>query len=306
MFLQARGPIMNSPVENNQPEQTPSRCDVLIVGGGIAGLYAAYRLRQIWESADQRARDELAANLNLKATDVLDVVILEEHPLELGGRVRSVKLPFPKGAVTAEVGPMRFTTRQKLLRRLLHDLEITTIPFRGEGFDKSYFLRGEHFRDDDVKGGKAPYNLHDTPDRHEHNRSVEDLVQAVFDTTLTELSIDSDSYLDDGSVFEPKYYVAHGTVRALTEILKNESDQPKVVAKAQRKLDADYLSTLRALEKLRDKALRAKLTHEEWRQIQEHCLLRGSIHLRDIGLWNLLHHYLSPANWSRMGSATNL
>src|SRR6185503_3685541 len=53
-------------------------------------------------------------------------------------------------------------------------------------------------------------------------------------------------------------------------------------------------ATLRALEKLRDKTLRARLTHEEWRQIQEHCLLRGTIHLRDIGLWNLLHHYLSP------------
>jgi hypothetical protein len=281
---------MNSPVENTQAERDPSRYDVLIVGGGIAGLYAAYRLRQVWLSP---ARTELAKSLRRDPGGVLQVVILEENPLELGGRVRAVKLPFPQGAVTAEVGPMRFTTRQKLLRRLLHDLDIGTIPFKGEGFEKSYFLRGKHFRDGDVKAGRAPYNLDNTPERQEQNKTVDELVQAVFDATLIELSIDSDSYLDNGSVFGKKYYVDHPTLRALTEILKNESAD-KIVANAQRKLDADYLSTLRALEKLRDKTLRADLTHAEWRQIQEHCLLLGKIHLRDIGLWNLLHHYLSP------------
>jgi|GEM_PF-5413267 len=261
---------MTSSTTSSPDEQTKGLYDVAIVGGGIAGLYAAYRLRQIWKADDEAAREQLSTHLKLAAGRTLRVVILEENPLELGGRVRAVKLPFPGGAVTAEVGPMRFTTRQKLVRRLLDDLGIRTMPFKGEGFDTSYFLRGKHFSDDDVKSGKSPYNLQNTSERPEQNKHLEELVQMVFDNTVKELSIDSASY---------------------TKI----TDDPKLSdTEKTAQFNKAYLSTLRALEKLRDKILRETLTHEEWLEIQDHCLLRGKIHLRDIGLWNLLHHYLSP------------
>ena len=75
---------------------------------------------------------------------------------------------------------MRFTTRQKLVRRLLHDLGIKTVPFKGEGFDKSYFLRGKHFRDDDLKKCASPCKLPDTPERRERGRVPDDLVKMVL------------------------------------------------------------------------------------------------------------------------------
>lgn len=225
-----------------------AECDVAIVGGGIAGLYAAYRLRQTWESPDERTK--LAKQLNLAPNGRLTVFIFEENPLELGGRLRTVKLPFPHGSVTTEVGAMRFTTRQILLRRLLHDLGINTTSFKAEGFDKSYFLRGQHFRDDELRNDSAPYNLADTPERNEKGKTPDELVAMVLERALKELVL-----------------VKGGLLRA---------------------------KTLLVLEKLRDKILRTKLDHEDWKAIQEDARLLGDVRLRDIGLWNLIHHYLSP------------
>ncbi|HYR29769.1 MAG TPA: RidA family protein, partial [Thermoanaerobaculia bacterium] len=51
---------------------------------------------------------------------------------------------------------------------------------------------------------------------------------------------------------------------------------------------------LLVLEKLRSKAARETLTHEEWLLIQKHGLLTGIVELSNLGVLNLLHHYLSP------------
>lgn len=217
---------------------------VAIVGGGIAGLYAAYRLRQAWKTQPEKLREWLGITHDQRR---LDVVILERNPIVLGGRIRTADLPFPGGSVRAELGAMRITKRHLLARNLLAELEIRTVPFEGEGFSEHYFLRGKHFDSGDVESDDPaifPYTL-EAP--HE-KKTPGDLVEHVFEKALKELSLDR-----------------HAT--------------PEV---------------LLVLEKLRSKAARVTLTHEEWLLIQKHGLLTGIAELSNLGVLNLLHHYLSP------------
>jgi enamine deaminase RidA (YjgF/YER057c/UK114 family) len=219
--------------------------DVAIVGGGIAGLYSAYRLRQGWSSQ----RDQLRESLKLKADgDCLKVVILERNPVVLGGRIRTADLPTPDGSVRAELGAMRITTRHLLARILLRKLRIDTVPFEGDRFSEHFFLRGKHFNAQDVERADSatfPYAL-EAP--HENGKSPGALVEYAFEKALQELSLAKDATPE----------------------------------------------TLLVLEKLRSVAARGTLTHEEWLLIQKYGQLMNKVKLRDIGVWNLLHHYLSP------------
>lgn len=224
---------------------------VAIVGGGIAGLYAAYRLREAWRKQSDDLRKALGIGGDVKR---LNVVILERNPIVLGGRIRTADLPFPggrtfpSGSVRAELGAMRITKRHLLARHLVRALKIDTVPFEGEGFSEHYFLRGKHFEAGDVERDDPktfPYTL-EAP--HEKKKTPGDLVEYVFEKALQELSLDRNA-----------------TPNALL-----------------------------VLEKLRSKAARATLTHEEWLLIQKHGQLTGHVELSNLGVLNLLHHYLSP------------
>jgi hypothetical protein len=153
--------------------------NVAIVGGGIAGLYAAYRLREAWNS-HQRGR--LKAALGVEA-DRLKVVILERSPVVLGGRIRTVDLPTPDGSVRAELGAMRITTRHLLAHHLLQQLKIRTVPFEGDRFSEHFFLRGKHFNADDVERDDPatfPYAL----EGHEKRKTPGALVEYAFEKAL--------------------------------------------------------------------------------------------------------------------------
>ena len=72
--------------------------DILIIGGGISGLYLAYNL--------------------IKKTN--HKVLLFERSSELGGRIRTDKL----GETVIEMGAARFSNKHKLLLSLLKDLKL--------------------------------------------------------------------------------------------------------------------------------------------------------------------------------------
>ena len=163
--------------------------DVAIIGGGIAGLYAAYRLRQGWEKGDaERAALAEKLKINLSQQKVLRVVILEQNAVDVGGRIRSVEIPFRGGAVTAELGAMRLTSRHKLVRRLLHELDLRTVPFEGDGFGNHYYLRGRHFGIPDIQKSSPDFPYHLAGE--EKGKTPDDLVSLVLEHTLRDLSLD--------------------------------------------------------------------------------------------------------------------
>src|ERR1051325_1313261 len=103
----------------SQSEKT----DVGIVGGGIAGLYTAFRLTE----PTARAKTNRMSNVTLfEATD------------HLGGRLKSVNVPQVDFAL--ELGAMRFKKRHRLLDGLMAHLgqEIGLMDIPGQ----KYFLRG--------------------------------------------------------------------------------------------------------------------------------------------------------------------
>jgi enamine deaminase RidA (YjgF/YER057c/UK114 family) len=236
---------------DNSPQGVNEDWDIAIVGGGIAGLYCAYRLRQAWLDAPSGSgsspHEQLRERLGLsKDHQNLRVVLLERDPLRLGGRLRNVELPFPGGGAIVELGAMRFTSRHKLLCRLLTELEVRTEPYADHNFSTQYYLRGKHFTDQDIASGdpeRFPYRLDDK----EAGRSPGDLVALALDRALHELTLDSEA--------PPQALIA--------------------------------------LAKLRGGLSRTTLTPEEWRHIRTYGRLTGTIPLPNIGMWNLIHHYLS-------------
>lgn len=115
--------------------------DVAIVGGGVAGTYAAWRLRQ--EQPHLRIRLFEASN-------------------RIGGRLRSVAFPQAPHLV-AEVGGMRYLQAHAHVFNLVKHLGL---PSRGYPIDRDpnrVMLRGRNFSQKDVHAGVArfPYNVPD-------------------------------------------------------------------------------------------------------------------------------------------------
>jgi hypothetical protein len=107
----------------------PKDCDVVIVGGGIAGLYCALKL---------------APNQDRSIT------VLERSP-RLGGRIETHNL----GSFQAEFGPMRFEPAiQTHLEQLCTDLDVTLSDFTGPAAGRQSWPRYLVARDErDPEGG---------------------------------------------------------------------------------------------------------------------------------------------------------
>ncbi|XP_067940887.1 achacin-like [Watersipora subatra] len=90
------------------------RYDVIIVGGGISGLYSAWRLSKLTE---------------------LKIAVLEASP-RFGGRFRTCVMP---GNFPADLGAMRFLPKEHhVLARLIKDLELPVEPmFAAEDLAKN-------------------------------------------------------------------------------------------------------------------------------------------------------------------------
>jgi monoamine oxidase len=118
--------------------------DVVIAGGGVAGLYAAWRL-----SGDVVGRP---------MADRPGIVLLEATE-RIGGRIETVRFPGMPGQ-PAEFGAMRLASWQRLVLALAERLSLELAPFPMGDENNFLYLRGRRLYERDLADpAKVPYGL---------------------------------------------------------------------------------------------------------------------------------------------------
>lgn len=117
-------------------DQSNENVDIAVIGAGISGLYAAYRIASSFEGID-RKRPSLAV---YDATE------------RVGGRLLS--LDIPGAPFTADAGAMRFISNQVFVASLVKELHLKAEPFLFA--DRGFLLRGKALSMDDVLSNRAP------------------------------------------------------------------------------------------------------------------------------------------------------
>ncbi len=157
---------MSKRLLNHQPYQpfdtVDRRYDVAVIGGGISGVYTAWRLKQ--------------SHPNMK-------VALFEYSNRIGGRLYSYDMPgMPH--VKAELGGMRWLLSHKIVVGLIDHLKLRTREFpMGEegGSNNLMYLRRRQLRVKELTDpAKVPYLMN--PD--EQGKSPDDLQAYVMDSLL--------------------------------------------------------------------------------------------------------------------------
>jgi monoamine oxidase len=123
--------------------------DVAIVGGGVSGAYAAWRLRQ--------ARPDLRIRL-FEASD------------RIGGRLHSIAFPQAPHLV-AEIGGMRFLDAHRHVSGLVSTLALDSRNYPTDRDENRVMLRGINYAQKDVHAGVAhfPYRIPDADQRPDSN-----------------------------------------------------------------------------------------------------------------------------------------
>jgi flavin-dependent amine oxidoreductase len=118
--------------------------DVAIVGGGVAGLYAAWRLA--------------TSDVGNRGSEPLRVAILESTD-RIGGRIETVSFPgMPHHR--AEFGAMRLTSWQQLVLAVSDRLGVSVEPFPMGDEHNFWYVRGKRLHADELSDpGKVPYGL---------------------------------------------------------------------------------------------------------------------------------------------------
>lgn len=160
-------PRFEGPRKRKASTMTKSKETVAIIGGGIAGLYAAWRI-----VSDGKNDYE---------------VCLYESSERVGGRIHSQEIsgiPFK-----AELGAMRFRPNHHLLNALLAQLRIPVRGFDVE--DPVYYVRGRRLTLRELESGKCkscgagmPFYLK----ADEQGRSPGDLVKQAVDEAIGKLT----------------------------------------------------------------------------------------------------------------------
>ena len=133
--------------------------DVAIVGGGVSGVYTAYRLL----SSDLTGTPELA-DLAKNHGGTLRVRVYESSA-EIGGRLLSATPPDMPN-VTVELGGMRYMSTHTYVKALVENkLHLRTRPFPVDEPENLMYLRGQRFREQEIQacgttgGPTLPYGL---------------------------------------------------------------------------------------------------------------------------------------------------
>jgi monoamine oxidase len=145
--------------------------DVAVVGGGISGVYAAWRLLQ--GPYEGSALTDLAGRENARPR-----IGLFEVSQRIGGRLLSVKLPGLEDT-PVELGGMRFLKSHRRVFGLIQHLGLPfkELPVSDPNNKALYYLRGRHFAAEDWKRPEfdPPYRL----DRGERARAPASLLIEV-------------------------------------------------------------------------------------------------------------------------------
>jgi len=125
----------------------PQQAEVIIVGGGIGGIYCAWRLLK---------------------KDPQTKIILFEQSNRLGGRLDTDIVEINNHKVKEEEGGMRFLSTQTTLQALITKLGLggEVIPFSMGDENNRFYLRGRSFTVKDVTESKNKiwseiYNLNE-------------------------------------------------------------------------------------------------------------------------------------------------
>ena len=156
--------------------------DVAVVGGGVSGLYAAWRLLNPGPG-DSHWR---------AAGDGAPQVIVFEVSKRLGGRLLS---PTPPGIpnLRAELGGMRFMSSQPLVSGLVKLLDLAADDLAADEPDNIVYLRNTHLRERELAdSSKVPYQL----DYFEQGvspvgltgRALEQVIPRIFEMDADELT----------------------------------------------------------------------------------------------------------------------
>ena len=124
----------------------PACIDVAVVGGGVSGTYAAWRLRN--------------HNLSIRLFESTD---------RIGGRMYTRRHLADFDEVNAELGALYYLPqRHRLLRTVIRALRLTPrewrLPKRGL---PTYYLRGQRLRASDLNTYKLPYRLANSEKFHQ-------------------------------------------------------------------------------------------------------------------------------------------
>lgn len=234
---------------------------VAIVGGGIAGLYLAWRLLEASDASD--------------TPESFEIRIYEKDKNSLGGRIRTARLEITargeKVDLNAELGAMRFPDRHLMISNLSRELVQPTPAEKPLGredekgnshqlgrkgpFDLSslFYTRGRLLTAHDFQTEQIPYNL--LPE--ERGKTPDQLLEYAILRAFEQIKINEmapgQSKVEDNSGGRPDPFV-----EALKEkIKKHQVIDPK-----------------------------------DWMKLSEHGEFLG-VKLRNIGFWNLIKHFLS-------------
>ena len=155
-------------METNDTYTAKEMLDVAIVGGGVSGIYSAWRLMHCDANTSEILRDWASYRPDGK----LKIGVFERSS-RIGGRLLSL-VPPGMPNLRAELGAMHFTSNQMLLRSLVENkLHLKTYEFPGNKPENIVYLRGVHLREADLSNPeKVPYNMH----WHELGKSASELV----------------------------------------------------------------------------------------------------------------------------------
>jgi len=141
----------------------PQQAEVIIVGGGVGGIYCAWRL--------------------LKKNPLTKIILFEQSN-RLGGRLDTDIVKINNHEVKEEEGGMRFLSTQTTLQALITKLGLggEVIPFSMGDENNRFYLRGRSFTVKDVTESKNKiwseiYNLNDN---EKNKTSAEILLEVIY------------------------------------------------------------------------------------------------------------------------------